>query len=67
MGAALALIVTGAVGLTVAAFPVATGTAFGGDAEVTAIAAGALRLIGPALPGLGVGMVFYFAAWALDA
>jgi MATE family, multidrug efflux pump len=61
-GALLALAVTGAVGLFVAAFPGATAAAFSGDAEVAAIAERALRLVGPALPGFGVGMAFYFAA-----
>ncbi len=61
-GALLALAVTGAVGLWVALFPGATARAFASDPEVVAIATTALSVIGPALPGFGVGMAFYFAS-----
>src|SRR4051794_34914007 len=61
-GGSMALAVTGAVGLLVAAFPGATAAAFSSDPEVVAIATRALRYIGPALPGFGAGIAFYFAA-----
>ncbi|HYZ61299.1 MAG TPA: MATE family efflux transporter, partial [Acetobacteraceae bacterium] len=61
-GAALSLAVTGAVGFFVALFPGATARAFASDPEVVAIATTALSVVGPALPGFGVGMAFYFAA-----
>jgi Na+-driven multidrug efflux pump len=61
-GGAMALAATGLVGLSVAAFPEATARAFTADPEVIAIATEALRIIGPALPGFGGGMAFYFAA-----
>ena len=60
-GAGMALAVTGAVGLTVAAFPAATAAAFSSDPEVVAIATRALAVIALALPGFGAGMAFYFA------
>src|SRR4029453_1313602 len=55
VGAVLWVTVTGAVGLFVAIFPGATAAAFSGDVEVVAIATQALRFVGPALPGFGVG------------
>lgn len=61
-GAAMAFAVTGLVGLWVALFPAATARAFASDPEVVAIATAALSIIGPALPGFGAGMAFYFAA-----
>jgi Na+-driven multidrug efflux pump len=61
-GGALALAVTGAVGAAVAMFPAATAAAFTTDPAVRAIAAEALSIIGWAMPGLGIGMAFYFAA-----
>ena len=60
-GAGMALAVTGAVGLTVAAFPAETAAAFSSDPEVVAIATRALAVIALALPGFGAGMAFYFA------
>lgn len=60
-GALLALAVTGPAGLFVALFPAMTATAFSSDAAVVAIATEALRYIGPALPGFGIGMALYFA------
>ena len=53
---------TGAVGFWVTLFPSATAAAFASDPEVVAIATTALSVIGPALPGFGVGMALYFAA-----
>jgi putative MATE family efflux protein len=61
-GALLAFAVTGAVGLAVTLFPTATAQAFTTDPEVAAIAATALSVMGPALPGFGVGMALYFAS-----
>jgi putative MATE family efflux protein len=62
VGAGLALAVTGVVGLFVTLFPTATAHAFTDDAEVARIATTALSVMGPALPGFGVGMALYFAA-----
>ncbi|WP_207538188.1 MATE family efflux transporter [Sabulicella rubraurantiaca] len=61
-GAMLALAVTGPVGLAVALFPRETAMVFASDPEVVSIATRALAVIGPSLPGFGVGMAFYFAA-----
>ena len=61
-GGSMALAVTGAAGLVVAVFPGATAAAFSRDPEVVAIATQALRYVGPALPGFGAGIAFYFAA-----
>jgi putative MATE family efflux protein len=61
-GGAMALTVTGTVGLAVALFPGATARIFTQDPAVAAIAAEALSIIGPALPGFGLGMALYFAA-----
>ena len=62
VGAAMALGVCSAVGITVATFPMFFATMFASDAEVAAIAAQALRFIGPAFGGFGLGMAMYFAA-----
>ncbi len=62
VGGAMALGVTGLVGVGVALAPEATARAFTGDPAVVALATQALAIIGPALPGFGVGMAIYFAA-----
>lgn len=61
-GALLAFAVTGAVGLWTALFPGMTARAFTDDAAVVALATTALSVMGPALPGFGVGMALYFAS-----
>jgi putative MATE family efflux protein len=61
-GGFLALAVTGVVGLWVTLFPGITARAFAADPEVVAIATTALSVIGPALPGFGLGMALYFAS-----
>jgi Na+-driven multidrug efflux pump len=60
-GGALAFMLAGACGAAVAIFPEAFIRAFTTDAEVTAIAVQALRLIGPAYCAFGLGMAMYFA------
>jgi len=60
-GGALAFVVAGACGAAVALFPEAFARAFTDDAEVVAIAAQALRVIGPAYGAFGLGMAMYFA------
>lgn len=62
IGALLALVPTGLVGLGVSLFPAPIAAAFAGDPAVAAIAARALGIIGPALPAFGLGMALYFAA-----
>ena len=62
VGAGMALAVTLGVGLFVGCFPTATARAFSDDPAVVAIARQALAIMGPALPGFGVGMALYFAA-----
>ena len=52
----------GACGLAVTLFPHAFARAFTEDAEVVAIAATALSIIGPAYGGFGLGMAMYFAS-----
>jgi Na+-driven multidrug efflux pump len=61
-GALMALAVTLGVGVFVGVFPGPTAAAFSADPAVVAIATLALGIIGPALPGFGVGMALYFAA-----
>ena len=61
-GGALAFGVAGAAGLAVAVFPGAFARAFTADAEVAAVAARALAIIGPAYGGFGLGMALYFAS-----
>jgi Na+-driven multidrug efflux pump len=61
-GGLLALGVTAAVGLFVSVFPAATAGVFASDPAVAEIAAQAISIIGPALPGFGVGMALYFAS-----
>ena len=58
----MALTVTGLVGLSVSATPLGFVSLFTTDAEVARIAALALRYIGPAFGGFGLGMAMYFAA-----
>ncbi|WP_270936518.1 MATE family efflux transporter, partial [Falsiroseomonas oryzae] len=73
-GAMLAFVLAGSAGLAVALFPHHFARAFTGDAEVAAIAARALSIIGPAYGGFGLGMALYFAcqgagrmAWPVGA
>jgi Na+-driven multidrug efflux pump len=61
-GAGMAFAVTVGVGLFVGLFPSTTARAFASDPEVVRIATQALAVMGPALPGFGVGMALYFAA-----
>ncbi|MCO6417756.1 multidrug transporter MatE [Siccirubricoccus sp. KC 17139] len=61
-GGLLALGVTASVGLFVSLLPGPTARFFASDPAVAAIAATAIALIGPALPGFGVGMALYFAS-----
>lgn len=61
-GGLLALALTSTVGLFVSLFPGATARFFTTDPEVVGIATRALAIIGPALPGFGVGMALYFAS-----
>jgi Na+-driven multidrug efflux pump len=61
-GGAMALVLAGGAGLLVALFPMAFARAFAADAEVAAIAATALTIIGPAYAGFGLGMALYFAS-----
>ena len=61
-GGLLALVVAGAVGLTVSIFPTGFASLFSRDPAVVAIAAQALTYIAPACAGFGVGMALYFAS-----
>ncbi len=61
-GGAMAFVLAGGAGLLVAIFPMAFARAFTSDAEVAAIAATALAIIGPAYAGFGLGMALYFAS-----
>jgi Na+-driven multidrug efflux pump len=61
-GGLLALGVTVSVGLIVSIFPAATAAVFASDPAVAGIATRAIAIIGPALPGFGVGMALYFAS-----
>jgi Na+-driven multidrug efflux pump len=60
-GAALAFVLTGACGLLVTLFPAGFAGFFTSDAEVVAIAARALAVIGPAYGAFGLGTAMYFA------
>lgn len=62
VGGAMALLPCGAIGLAVGLLPHGFARLFASDAEVAAIAARALALIGPAFAGFGLGMAMYFAA-----
>jgi Na+-driven multidrug efflux pump len=62
VGGGMAFGVCAAVGLAVAIFPAGFASLFASDAEVLAIAALALSVIGPAFAGFGLGMAMYFAA-----
>lgn len=61
-GGALAFLLAGACGAAVAIWPEGFARLFTGDAEVVAVAAGALAIIGPAYGGFGLGMAMYFAS-----
>jgi len=62
VGGGMAFAVCSAVGIVVALFPLAFARAFASDEEVAQIAAQALRIIGPAFGGFGLGMAMYFAS-----
>jgi Na+-driven multidrug efflux pump len=62
VGGAMAFLLCTAIGLAVGIFPEAFAGLFASDAEVAAIAALALAIIGPAFGGFGLGMAMYFAA-----
>ena len=62
VGGGMAFAACTAVGLLVAGFPLGFARMFASDEEVAIIAAGALRIIGPAFGGFGLGMAMYFAA-----
>lgn len=61
-GGALAFALAASCGVAVALFPESFARAFTDDAEVVAIAARALAIIGPAYGAFGLGMAMYFAA-----
>jgi Na+-driven multidrug efflux pump len=61
-GGLLAFVVAGSCGLAVTLFPLHFAAAFTDDAEVAAIAALALGIIGPAYGAFGLGMAMYFAS-----
>jgi Na+-driven multidrug efflux pump len=61
-GGAMAFVLAGGCGLLVTLFPHAFARAFTGDAEVAAIAAQALTIIGPAYAFFGLGMAMYFGS-----
>ncbi len=61
-GAALAFALAGGCGLAVTLAPLSFAGAFTADAEVAAIAARALGIIGPAYGAFGLGMAMYFAS-----
>ena len=62
VGGGMAFAVCSLVGIVVALFPLGFARMFASDEEVAQIAAGALRIIGPAFGGFGLGMAMYFAA-----
>lgn len=62
VGGGMALALCSTIGLVVGLFPGFFATLFASDAEVAAIAALALAIIGPAFGGFGLGMAMYFAA-----
>lgn len=62
VGGGMAFAVCACVGLLVALFPSGFARLFASDAEVLAIAALALAIVGPAFAGFGLGMAMYFAA-----
>jgi len=61
-GGLLVFAIAGAAGVAVALAPAAVASMFGADAEVIAIAARALSVIGFAYGAFGLGMALYFAA-----
>lgn len=60
-GGVLAFVIAGSCGAAVTIFPETFARAFTDDPQVVAIAADALRLIGPAYGAFGLGMAMYFA------
>jgi Na+-driven multidrug efflux pump len=62
VGGGMALALCSAIGLAVGLYPMQFAVLFASDAEVAAIAAAALAIIGPAFGGFGLGMAMYFAA-----
>ncbi|MBB3897414.1 MATE family efflux transporter [Roseococcus suduntuyensis] len=62
VGGGMALALCSAIGVSVAVWPMGFAMLFASDAEVARIAAEALRWIGPAFGGFGLGMAMYFAA-----
>ncbi|WP_206930022.1 MATE family efflux transporter [Roseococcus thiosulfatophilus] len=62
VGGGMALALCSAIGVSVAVWPMGFSQLFASDAEVARIAAEALRWIGPAFGGFGLGMAMYFAA-----
>jgi Na+-driven multidrug efflux pump len=62
LGGLLALGLTGGLGALMALRPGPFVSYFTGDAQVAAIAASALTIIGPAFGGFGFGMAMYFAS-----
>ena len=62
IGGLMALAVTGTIGLVVGVMPLRFAALFTPDAQVAAIAAGALRYTGFAFGGFGIGMAMYFAS-----
>ena len=62
VGGLMALGFTGLIGGTVSLLAAPIALALGTDAEVVRIATQALRIIGPAYGGFGIGMAMYFAA-----
>jgi Na+-driven multidrug efflux pump len=62
VGGGMALALCSAIGISVAVWPLGFSQLFASDAEVAGIAAQALRWIGPAFGGFGLGMAMYFAA-----
>jgi Na+-driven multidrug efflux pump len=61
-GAGLAFVLAGSCGLAVTLFPLGFASLFTRDAEVAALAARALGVIGPAYGAFGLGTAMYFAA-----
>lgn len=62
IGGLAALLLAGAAGLAVGLAPAAFARAFSADPAVVAIATQALRYVGPAFGGFGLGMALYFAS-----
>lgn len=62
VGGGMAFVLCSTIGVAVAVWPMGFARLFASDAEVAGIAAEALRWIGPAFGGFGLGMAMYFAA-----